>query len=313
MNLSSLQVALFCAFFSVFTLAAQDSLRTSPFHKFLTEKGIKTTLSTAGVCYQFSNEGSGNLPKTGDYIKMHYTAYLLDSTIFEQTQPDNPFMFQVGYHQVIEGLDKGVMLFKGGSEGDLFIPPSLGFGSVPMDAVPANATLRYHIKDISILDAKAYDAHMKEVEARERKAFVARQDSQFMIDKRLINDYSISHKLKTKRTDSGLSYAVTKEGKGALAKFGDTLSVQYEGFLLNDTLFDKNLDKNGYTFILGKNVVIKGLDEGFTFFNTGAEGWILLPSRLGYGASPLVHTKGELPGNSALVFKVKVLGIRPKK
>ena len=314
MNLLSIKIALICAFCSVFSLYSQDSLRmTSPFHKHLVDKGITVALSSTGVCYQLTTEGSGIAPKVGDYVSMNYEAYLMDSTRFDQSAVGLPFVFQVGYHQVIEGLDRGITLFKKGSEGMLFIPPSLGFGSIPVDAVPANAILRYHIKDVQILDAKAYDTHMKEVELRERKAFVAKQDSQFMADKKLINDYSIAQKIKTKRTDSGLSYAITKEGKGLPPSVGDTISVQYEGFLLDGTSFDKNLEKTGYTFVFGKGDVMKGWDEGFAFFSPTSEGWLLIPSRLGYGASPLTHTKGELPGNSTLVFKIKVLAIKPHK
>ncbi len=88
------------------------------------------------------------------------------------------------------------------------------------------------------MDIDTYDRFMEKLEQKERKAFEEHQQKQFVADKRLINDYAIDHKLKVKRTVSGLSYLIKKKGKGEKATKGNTLMVQYEGYLLDDSIFD---------------------------------------------------------------------------
>ena len=59
------------------------------------------------------------------------------------------------------------------------------------------------------------------------------------------------------------------------------------------------MEKN---LIQGK--VIRGWDEGITYFNKGAEGTLYIPSTLGYGAS---GAGGVIPPNAVLIFEIQVL------
>jgi FKBP-type peptidyl-prolyl cis-trans isomerase len=77
----------------------------------------------------------------------------------------------------------------------------------------------------------------------------------------------VTNKLKVKRTDSGLSYVVTKKGKGNLAQPGNTVKVHFEGFLTDGTKFYSSIDRNEpFEFTLGSGKVIAGWEEGILFF-----------------------------------------------
>jgi len=158
-----------------------------------------------------------------------------------------------------------------------------------------------------------YDDYMVAMEKKARKEYEAKKKAQFKTDKKLIQEYLIENKIKkSKRLPSGVSYAITKKGKGDKAKAGDILQVEYAGFLLDGSPFDASKDKQPYQFQLGKRKVIQGWEQAFPHFKKGSEGWILVPSQLAYGPRPIEEDNISIPGNSVLVFKVKVVEVNER-
>jgi len=264
-----------------------------------------------GLYYHLDKPGNGDTPKKGDYVMLNFTAKLLDGTIYEASEPNDPFVFQVGYNQVIRGWDLGITLFPVGSQGTLFIPPSLGYGKRGAgQTIPPNADLQVEMDIVKILSQSEYGDYMKQLEQKEQAAYKAKIEAQFVKDKKTIQEYALNNKLRTKRTKSGLSYAITKRGKGDIAKEGDEIEVQYEGFLVDGSSFDKTKNEDTFTFQLGKGKVIDGWDEGLQYFNEGSEGWLLIPSALAYGPRPIYEQGVTVPANSVLVFKIKLLKVK---
>lgn len=290
---------------------AIDSLKLADY---LAQNNIEATPASDGLLYQIDKIGSGDFPKPGDYIKLHYTGKLTTGDIFDQSNIEDPFVFQLGFREVIRGWDKGIPFFQVGSKGQLFIPSELAYGRFGAGKmIPPHADLIFDIEVLEIMDADAYDKYMIELEKKERAAYETHIKKQFTVDKKLIQDYAITHKIKSKRTSSGLSYSIQKKGKGANAQVGDRLKVEYEGFLINDEKFDSNVNKKPFGFELGKQKVIKGWDEGLQYFNEGSEGYLLIPSQLAYGARAIEEeVNGELlsiPSDAVLIFYIKVLEI----
>ena len=68
--------------------------------------------------------------------------------------------------------------------------------------------------------------------------------------------------------DSGLRYIDTEVGNGVQPKVGQTISVHYEGYLEDGTIFDSSVARNmPFTFEIGQGRVIKGWEEGFLDMN----------------------------------------------
>jgi FKBP-type peptidyl-prolyl cis-trans isomerase len=111
---------------------------------------------------------------------------------------------------------------------------------------------------------------------------------------------------KFKTTESGLKYAVIKEGKGAEAKQGP-VKVHYTGWLQsNGEKFDSSRDrKEPFTFELGAGQVIKGWDEGVKGMKVGEKRQLVIPPALAYGAQGI----GPIPPNATLIFDVELLGV----
>jgi len=100
----------------------------------------------------------------------------------------------------------------------------------------------------------------------------------------------------------------TKVGKGKAAKAGDTVVVEYTGWLADGTKFDASADHGGtFTFPLGAGQVIPGWDQGVVGMKVGGVRMLTIPPELGYGAEGAGST---IPPNSTLLFQIKLVKIQ---
>lgn len=293
------------------TTFAQNEQNTIDLATYLQAQEIEAQATDYGLFYEIIENGTGRKPKVGDYLALHFKGKLLDGTVFEASEPSDPFVFQVGYRQVIRGWDLGIREFSLGSKGNIYIPPNLGYGKRGAgQQVPPNSALKFEVEVLKILTQQEYDAYMEELERKEQAAYEAEIEKQFIADKKLIQDYALSNKLRTKRTPEGVSYIITKKGKGAHAKVGDELEVTYQGHLLDGKPFDATKDKETYKFTLGNRKVIQGWEKGLLNFAEGSEGILLIPSKLAYGPRAIYEKNVAIPAHSVLVFKIKVEKIK---
>jgi FKBP-type peptidyl-prolyl cis-trans isomerase len=101
-----------------------------------------------GLVIEDKVRGDGQEIKPGDEVTMHYTGTLEDGTVFDSSVERNqPFKFQVGVGQVIQGWEEGVPGMKVGGKRKLTIPSKLAYGDqgVP-GAIPGGATLIFEIE-----------------------------------------------------------------------------------------------------------------------------------------------------------------------
>ena len=57
--------------------------------------------------------------------------------------------------------------------------------------------------------------------------------------------------------------------------------------------------------------MIKGWDEGLHYFRKGGEGWLLIPSKFAYGRMSIKEDGVNIPADSVLAFKLKIIDIKP--
>lgn len=102
----------------------------------------------------------------------------------------------------------------------------------------------------------------------------------------------------------------TVEGTGAVAKSGDSITVNYIGVLPNGTVFDASQNHGSpFTFTLGGGQVIKGWDQGLVGMKVGGTRIVAIPPDLAYGPQAV----GQIPANSSLIFQVELVSIGSAK
>ncbi|MFW9962166.1 MAG: FKBP-type peptidyl-prolyl cis-trans isomerase [Candidatus Sifarchaeia archaeon] len=93
--------------------------------------------------------GTGNSPKQGQTVIVHYTGWLTNGKKFDSSvDRGQPFEFRIGVGQVIQGWDQGVLTMKVGGKRRLTIPPELAYGNrdVGEGLIPANSTLVFEVE-----------------------------------------------------------------------------------------------------------------------------------------------------------------------
>lgn len=106
-------------------------------------------------------------------------------------------------------------------------------------------------------------------------------------------------------TPSGLKYKVIKEGTGKSPKATDVVLVNYEGRLLDGTVFDSSFER-GTPISFPLNQVIAGWTEGLQLMKEGSTYEFLIPSNLAYGE----RGAGPIPPNSDLIFLVELIEVK---
>jgi len=111
-----------------------------------------------------------------------------------------------------------------------------------------------------------------------------------------------------KTLPNGVQYKVIKEGTGAVPADTSLVKVHYEGRLLNDTIFDSSY-KRGEPTTFRANQVIKGWTEALCHMPEGSVWEVYIPQELAYGE----REQGDIKPFSALIFKIELLEVNPKK
>ena len=113
-------------------------------------------------------------------------------------------------------------------------------------------------------------------------------------------------------TPSGLRIIDVTPGTGPAPQAGQTVTVNYTGWLFVDgkkgKKFDSSLDRGQpFSFTIGQGQVIKGWDEGVATMHVGGKRTLIIPPDLGYGAS---GAGADIPPGATLIFDVDLLGAK---
>jgi peptidylprolyl isomerase len=231
----------------------------------------------SGLQVKTTLEGNGEIPQDGDMVKVHYTGKLLDGKVFDSSVSRNkPFEFELGAGRVIKGWDEGFKHIRKGGKATLIIPPGIGYGERDMGSIPPNSTL---IFDVELLD---FTPGIR------------------------IEKYNTEGKT-LQTTASGLKYYVVHEGGGEKASKGRNVKIHYSGYLDEKILDSSIKKKEPLRFMLGKGMVMQGLDEGVALMSVGDKFQMIIPPEIGLGK----NAQG-LPPNSVLTFDVELLEVLPE-
>jgi FKBP-type peptidyl-prolyl cis-trans isomerase FklB len=104
---------------------------------------------------------------------------------------------------------------------------------------------------------------------------------------------------------SGLQYKVLVKGDGPVPTSDDKVQVNYEGRLIDGTMFDASAKHGDKPMEFRPGQVIKGWQEALTMMPVGSTWQLFIPYELAYGD----RDTGTIKPFSALIFDVQLVSI----
>ena len=111
-----------------------------------------------------------------------------------------------------------------------------------------------------------------------------------------------------KTLPSGVQYKVIKEGNGPIPADTSLVKVNYEGKTVEGKVFDSSYER-GEPINLRCNQTIKGWTDAMVHMPAGSVWEVYIPQDLAYGE----REQGDIKPFSALIFKIELIEVNPKK
>ncbi len=73
--------------------------------------------------------------KNGDQVTVHYTGKLVDGSIFDSTDGEEPLVFTLGEGELIDGFEEGVLNMTAGEKKTVTLAPDKAYGERYEDMV----------------------------------------------------------------------------------------------------------------------------------------------------------------------------------
>ncbi len=215
--------------------------------------------------------GTGVTPLVGDLVRVHYTGFLDDGTIFDSSLDSGiPFEFVAGQRRVIPGWDQGILNMQEGGKATWIIPPHLGYGPAGSGPIPPNATLTFEVELIEVV----------------RPEEIAEAD------------YEV--------TESGLLYHDLVEGTGDIPQENDVVTFLFLAWLEDGThLGGTNPAGGPATVQIGTGEPFAGFDESLSTMKAGGTRQTIVPSELAFGE----EGANGIPPGASIILSMEVLSI----
>lgn len=263
-------------------LAADNAAEAEAyFAEYTNKEGVKVTES--GLHYEILEEGpkGGVSPGPTDLVDMHYAGTSLDGIEFDSSARRGAAA-RVQVNQLfLPGWIEGVQLMSVGDRFRFTLPSELAFGEQGAGPIEPNAAL---IFDVELLNVTNPETNLKAA-----KVFLEENGKK----KGILT------------TASGLQYEIVSEGPadGKSPTDVNRVSVDYEGKLINGTIFDSSYAR-GQPIDFGVTEVISGWTEGLQLMSEGDKFRFFIPPELAYGAAG--GPGGGIGPNEALIFEVEL-------
>ena len=109
------------------------------------------TTTASGLQFEDVVVGTGESPKNGQRVTVHYTGTFVSGEKFDSSRDSGrPFTFIIGNGNVIKGWDEGVLTMKVGGKRNLLVPPALGYGARDYLSIPGGSTLLFEVELLSV-------------------------------------------------------------------------------------------------------------------------------------------------------------------
>lgn len=119
--------------------------------EYLSARNIPAQKTGKGTFVHVQQQGSGAQAENEKYVQVKYSGKIMAN---DSTFESNVYMFQLGKGEAIRGWDEGLLLFREGGKGTLFIPGFLAYGKNPGPGSPFRPfeALKFDIELLKVSD-----------------------------------------------------------------------------------------------------------------------------------------------------------------
>jgi FKBP-type peptidyl-prolyl cis-trans isomerase len=284
--------------------------------------------------YKFTvvKKGDGVAGKVGQFLIINMAFRDGKDSVWNDSKKIGaPFIINIQDTTAIkqeEGIEEIFRMLTKGDSVTCKIPAKVLFEKTIHAAMPPNVDAKsdfsFNIGVSDIMDREGVNKLQQEIVAKQNEKFKKEQSGQLAKDTVIIDDFLKAKNTFAQKTASGIRYIITQAGKGENAKPGQTVKVNYAGFLLNGKCFDTSIEAvakaNGvynagrgyapYDLILGQGQVISGWEEALSLMNKGSKMTVYIPSSLAYGPQ---RRSEDIVENSVLMFEMELVDIKDAK
>lgn len=200
--------------------------------------------------------------------------------------------------------------------------------SIVKDDIIKTVTIIRKGEEVKKFDAvKVFDDYFKSETENQKKqtALEAQMKKEYEAKYKAVIDKKVAYFNKLKetatKTSSGFKFNITQQSTKETPKDGETIYIDYSGFLEDGTLFDtsdpnvakefgkydeQRAAENGYSalpYVMGSNRMIPGFVEGISKLKIGEKAIFFIPFNLGYGEQGAGNV---IPPNANLIFEVAI-------
>lgn len=251
------------------------------------DPGLKEV--TPGVKIRDLKEGTGDPCPDGAEVKVHYTGWLENGTVFDSSKEGkvNPQPATFSLRGVIPGWTEGIPGMKKGGVRKLVIAPAKGYGNGGTPKIPGGSTLIFEVEMVEIVPPRPQKDLNKLTDGTAPGA----------------DDPNLKPV-----GDGGLMVRDIKEGTGDAVPEGGEVTMHYTGWLLNGTRFDSSWTRGDPLNAILKpgtrKSVIDGWNKGVVGMKPGGIRKLVIPPAMAYGER---GSPPDIPPNATLVFEVELV------
>ena len=118
---------------------------------YVVQNNITAKPTADGLYVIVKKKGTGAKVAMGRQVAIHYTGRLLDGTTFDSSIDGDPISYTVGQMSLIRGWEEGVMGQPEGTQLQIIMPSSLGYGSQGAGRlIPPYSPLMFDLEIVSV-------------------------------------------------------------------------------------------------------------------------------------------------------------------
>jgi FKBP-type peptidyl-prolyl cis-trans isomerase FkpA len=278
-----------------------------------------------GFEYKVIKAGNGVKPKVGEILVFNYQLKDSKDSVWADTRKTGmPAAVMIADTSAIMKENGMVQMFRELSVGDSVaaeMPVTKFFKDIVGGPFPTEDKIDSTLKVIYLVTVSEITDREKYM-TKQRETMEKKMTEQLGKDTVAIDKFLAEKNISAQKTESGIRYVITQQGKGDNAAPGENVTVNYTGYLLNGKYFDSSVKEiaqekglydarrepyKPFDLVVDRSNVIRGWHEALKLMNKGAKGTFYIPSTLGYGPQRMSEVIEE---NSILVFDIEMIEIK---